>query len=129
MTAAHDQAGCGNNAEGALTARQFRIFLDAIKRNFGGAAEHREHRAVFQKIDGVIAPFAGGDLAAIQIENAIKLKAAECDVGGGWAARRGSAPKGLARIDIAGTERHAAPPFPKPMIAPGAAHRKGFLYA
>src|SRR5664279_4985149 len=128
MTAAHDQAGRRNDAVGALAARQLRIFLEAVERNLGGAAEHREHRAIFHEVDGVIAPFAGGDLAAIKIENAIELAAAECDVlGGGWATCRGSAPEGLARIDIAGTERHAAPPFPRPMIAPGAAHRKGFL--
>jgi hypothetical protein len=49
--------------------------------------------------------------------------------GGGADSRRGSAPGGLAGIDFAGTERHAAPPFVGPMIAPGAAHGKRLISA
>src|SRR6516165_226212 len=70
-------SGCRNNAVGALAARQPGIFLDAVDRNFTGAAEHGENRAIFQKIDGVIAPLAGRDLAAIKPQEPVKLAAAE----------------------------------------------------
>src|SRR4029077_222088 len=94
----HDQAGCRNHAIGALAARQLRIFFDAIERHFRGAAEHRENRAVFEKVDGVISPLASCDLAPIQIENAIELAAAESHLtyGGGCNADRGTTPGGLA---------------------------------
>src|SRR4051794_4594614 len=73
VATAHDQPGGRDHAEGALAARQLRVLLDTVKRGFRGAAEYRKYRTVFQKIDGVIAPFAGRDLAAIKVENALEL--------------------------------------------------------
>ena len=115
---------------GALAARQFRIFFDAVERHFRCAAEHRKHRTVFQEIDGVIAPFAGGDLAAVKIENAVEFAAAEGDLvhGGGAALRAGDPPP----WDWLGS----ISPEPNvmrrllllmPMIAPGGAHGKGLI--
>src|SRR5207344_890212 len=130
VAAPHDQAGCRNHAIGTLAARQLRVFFDAIERHFRAAAEHRENRAVFEKIDGVISPLAGCDLAPIQIENAIELAAAESYLtyGGGCRADRGTTPEGLAGVDFAGTERHAAPPLLWPtMIALAAMDGKHFL--
>src|SRR5689334_13746266 len=54
VAAPHDQTSRGNHAIGALPASKFRIFFDAIERHFGGAAEHREDRAVSEKVDCVI---------------------------------------------------------------------------
>ena len=47
VAAAQDQSARRDHAVDALLARQPRIFLDAIDRHFGGAAEHRKHRSVF----------------------------------------------------------------------------------
>src|SRR4029079_1167180 len=97
---------------------------------FRGAAEHRENRAVFEKVDGVISPLAGCDLPSIQIENTIELATAECHLTyGGWcSAYRGTTPEGLAGVNFAGTERHAAPPLLwLTMIAPAAMDGKHFL--
>ena len=116
VTAAQDVAGGGDHAVGALALLELRIFFDAIQRHFRGAAEHRKHRAVFQEVDGVIAPFAGCDHAAVQVENAVEFAAVESDLiekihGGARTSHRGSTPGELAGIDIAGTDTHAAPPF------------------
>ena len=53
---------------GPLAAGKPQDFFDPVERHLGGAMEHREHRPVAQKCDRVVAPFAGGDLAAIEIE-------------------------------------------------------------
>src|ERR1700709_1059340 len=78
VAAAQDQAARRDHAVDALLARQPRIFLDAVDRHFGGAAEYRKHRAVFEKIDGVIAPLAIGHHASIEIEDAIEFETVEC---------------------------------------------------
>src|SRR5712691_2485465 len=110
VAAAHDQAGRRDHAIGALPARELGMFFDAVDGNFGGAAEHREHRAVLQEIDRVIAPLAGGNHAAIKVQDTIELAAVEghAACGGERRMARGLAPVELARFDIAGT--HAAPP-------------------
>ena len=124
VAAAQDQAGRRDHAVGALLARQLRIFLDAVDRHFGGAAEHRKHRAVFQKVDRVIAPLAGGDHAAIEIENAVEFAAVEGDLQrltGAAVLRAGAPPpRRLAGIGIAGTERSCGASFAavSAMIAP-----------
>ncbi len=51
--------------------------------------EYGEHRPVAQERDRVVAPFAGGDLAAIEIEDAEQFAAIERDAGSGG-------PEGLA---------------------------------
>src|SRR3954463_9627064 len=78
MAAAQDQAAGRDHAVDALLARQPRIFFDAVDRHFGGAAEYRKHRAVLEKIDGVVAPLAVGHHASVQIENAIEFETVEC---------------------------------------------------
>src|SRR5947209_13801581 len=78
MAAAQDQAAGRDHAVDALLARQSWIFFDTINRHFRSAAEHRKYRAVFKKIDGVIAPLAFGDHASVEIEDAIEFKAVEC---------------------------------------------------
>src|SRR5262245_32383804 len=111
VATAHDQAGGRDHAVGTLPARQPGMLLDTVDRNFGGAAEHREHRAVPQKIDGVVAPFAGGDLAAIEAENAVELAPVESHAAGGGERRvTRLAPMELARFSLA--VAHAAPPLP-----------------
>src|ERR1700676_1048878 len=61
MAAAQDQASGRDHAVGALLACQPRILLDAMERTSAGAPNHREYRAVFQEIDGVVPPLAIGD--------------------------------------------------------------------
>src|SRR5262249_80193 len=124
MTATHDQAGGRDYAVGALPARQLRIFLDAVDRNLAGTTKHREHRAVLQEVDGIVAPFAGGDLAAIEAENAIELAPVESHAAHGGEGRgaRGLAPLELARLGIA--VAHAAPP-PSIVIPAGRDDRAG----
>src|SRR3984957_10314366 len=78
MAAAQDQPGRRDHAIEALLTREPRIFFDAIDRHFGSAAEYREHRAILQKVDGVVAPLAIGDHAPVQIQNAIKFETIEC---------------------------------------------------
>src|SRR5580658_1925855 len=96
-----------NHAVGALLASKARILLDTVNGKFGGAPEHGKYRAIFQEIDGVVAPFTRGDLAAVETENAVKLAPAEGYLGcGGGRAYLAPAPR--ARLDFA--ECHAAPP-------------------
>ena len=87
VAAAQDVTRCRNDAVGALPAAEPRILLDPVNGEFAGPAENRKHRAVFEEIDGVIAPFARGDFAPVKTENAVKLSPAEGDLacGGGRA--------------------------------------------
>src|SRR5262245_28490356 len=110
MAAAQDVPGCRDDAVGALPARQAGILFDPVNRKFGGAAEDRKDGAIFEEIDGVIAPFTGRNLAAVETENAIKLAAVERHLAcGGGRAHLAPAPR--ARLDFA--EVHAAPPLPE----------------
>src|SRR3954470_7330497 len=77
MPAAHDQPGGGDHAIDALASREPGILLDAVDRHLRGAPEYRKDRAVLEKIDRVVAPFAGGDHAAIEIEDAVEFFATE----------------------------------------------------
>src|SRR5499427_2001722 len=110
MAAPYDQTCRRDHAIGALSARELRTFLDAVDRNFGGAAEHGEDRAVLEEVDGVVTPFAGGDLAAVKAENAVELAPVESDSACGGEGQRapGLAPMELARLGIA--VAHPAPP-------------------
>src|SRR5262245_7653978 len=69
MTALEYQPGGRNDAIGALAAGEFRRLLDAVKRNFGRAPEHGEHRLLAQDIDGVIAPLTARHFAAVDIQD------------------------------------------------------------
>src|SRR5207244_1067542 len=108
MAAAYDQTGRGDHAIGALTARQARTLFDAVDRDFAGTAKNGKHRAVSEEIDGIIAPLAGGDLAAIEAENAVELTPVErhSGCGGERDNTRGLAPVKLAWFGIAWPERH-----------------------
>jgi len=125
-SAPHDQAGRGNHAIGALPARQAGIFFDTVDRLLRGAAEHREDGAVPEKIDRVVAPFAGGDLTSVETEDAVELPSVEGDAGGGGGRReaRKLAAQVLARIDFAGTH-HGASFHGNVMIAPKPCLRQG----
>jgi hypothetical protein len=63
--------GRRDNAVGALAPAKPGVLLNAVDRHFAGAAEHRENRAIFKKIDGVIAPLAGGNFAAVKPQEPI----------------------------------------------------------
>src|SRR5215831_12601473 len=75
VAALEDEAGGRHDAVGALSPRQPRMLLDAVKGYFAGVAEGTEHCLVAPEIDGVVAPFAGGDLAAVEIEDGAQLSA------------------------------------------------------
>src|SRR6185312_447044 len=77
VAAPENKAGRRDHTIGALLARQPRIFLDAVNRNFGRAAEDREHRPVLEEVDGVVAPFTIRDHAPVEVENAIELETIE----------------------------------------------------
>src|SRR5436190_22371618 len=144
MAAAQDQAGRRDHAVHALLAREPRILLDPVNRNLGSAAEYRKHRTVLQKVDGVVAPFAVGDHAPIQIEDTVEFETIERDPI--WRLRCSGGARhcaGLAWIGVLRYGAHGAPPvisgmrlFRKPvpifrehaeadMIALTAGRRKG----
>src|SRR5262245_13821122 len=110
VSAAHDETGRRDDAVGALPTRQFRALLDAVDRNLAGASKHGKHRAVLEEIDGVVAPFTGGDLAAVETEDAVELAPVEghSACGGEGRSAWGLAPVQLARFCFGGV--HAAPP-------------------
>src|ERR1700761_943864 len=112
MAAADDVSGGRNHAVSALAAAQFRVFLDAIDRHFRGAAEYREHRTILEEVDGIIAPFAVGDLAAVKPQNTIKLTPAESDLGCGGG-RTSLAPAPRAWIGFAEIHRRLLKLCPK----------------
>jgi len=75
VTALEDEAGGRHDAVGALPPRQPRALLDAVEGYIAGVAKGGEHCLLAPKIDGVVAPFAGGDLAPIEIEDRLRSKA------------------------------------------------------
>src|ERR1700693_4911752 len=77
VAAAQDQPGRRDHAVHTLLAGEPRILFDSIDRNLGGAAEYREHRALSEEIDSIVAPLAIGDHAAVEIQNAIKFETVE----------------------------------------------------
>src|SRR5256885_17255709 len=118
VAAAQDQSGRRDHAVHALLAREPWIFLDAVDRNLGGAAEYRKHRAVFQKVDGVVAPFAIGDHAPIQIEDTVEFETIERDTIWRWDCS-GSACHCtvLAWIGVLRYRAHEAPPVISGMLS------------
>jgi 2-dehydropantoate 2-reductase len=77
MAAAQDQPGRRDHAVHALLARQTRILLNPVDWNLGRAAEQREHGAILQEIDGVVAPLTLGHHAAVKVEDSIELETIE----------------------------------------------------
>src|SRR5215467_15185228 len=106
MAAPHDQAGGRDDAVGALAARQAGALLDAVDRDFGAAAEDGKDRTVLQEVDRVVAPFTGGNLAAVEAEQAIELTPVEGHSVGGGEGYMGLAPMKLAGFGIARTKGH-----------------------
>ena len=70
--------GRGHDAVGALLARELQILLDAEQGHFGGTAEDTEHRFVARHVESVVAPFAGGDLAAVHGDDRGEFLTVEC---------------------------------------------------
>src|ERR1700722_11168490 len=87
LAAADDQTGRRDQAIGALPPCEPRVLLDTVERDLAGAAKDREDRTVLQEIDGIVAPFAGRDLAAIETEQAAQLGTVERDLCRGDMAR------------------------------------------
>src|SRR5262249_32156054 len=79
VAALQDKPGCGNNGIGALLARVPGGLDDLEKRRLAGAAEHREHGPVGEPVDGIVAPFIGGDHAAVEPQDLVELFALEAD--------------------------------------------------
>ena len=81
VSALQDQPGGRDHAVGALLARQPRDFLDPVEREFAGAPEDREHRLFAPEIHGVVAPFAGRHLAAVDVQDVTQFLEIEGDGG------------------------------------------------
>ena len=54
--------------------------LDAKERHLAGAPEDRKHRDLVEKVDRIVAPFAGGDHASVEGENSVELAAVETNL-------------------------------------------------
>src|SRR5690606_20764610 len=76
-----DAARGGDHRIGALAAGEAGILDDAIERHFRRTAADCENGAVLEKLNGVIAPFAGGDLLAIKTQDAVQFAPLERDPG------------------------------------------------
>src|SRR5690606_25021759 len=79
VAALHDQPACGDDRIGALLLRQLRVLLDAEKRHLACPAKDGEHGAVAQMVDGIVAPRAGGDHAAIDVQDFAEFMPVETD--------------------------------------------------
>src|SRR6185312_17050514 len=68
-----------DHRESALAARELRHLGDLEERHLAGAAEYGEHGTVRKMVDGVVAPFAGSDHAAIDAQDLVEFPAVEGD--------------------------------------------------
>src|SRR5919106_138275 len=66
--APQDRPAASDDAVEAKLAAQLWSFLDPVDRGFGGAVKNRKHRLLAAVIDGVVAPLARGNHAAIKSE-------------------------------------------------------------
>src|SRR5579872_3236552 len=111
MAPAQNHATCRDHAVNPLLARKPGIFFDPVDWNLRSAAENREHRAITQKIDGVIPPLAVGDHAAVQIQDAMEFEAIKRHPvwhgAHGGLTRRGAR---LAWVEILRNQAHDTPP-------------------
>ena len=64
----------------ALLAAQRGALLDPVFGPLGGAAEGPEGGVVAAELDRIIAPLAGGDHAAVEVDDALQLGPAEADL-------------------------------------------------
>src|SRR5205085_4777863 len=69
----------GNDRVLPLAILELGAFLDRVERDFRGAAKDREHRHLVAEIDGVIAPLARNDHAAIRIQDPLEFGTFEAD--------------------------------------------------
>jgi hypothetical protein len=69
----------------ALSAAQRGALFDARLRTLGGAAEGGEGGEIAGEVDRVVAPFAGRDHAAVEVQDARQLGAVEGNLGRGAA--------------------------------------------
>ena len=53
-------------------------FFDRIERMLGGMPKYGENRAIAAMVDGVIAPFTGGDTATIFVQQNAEFGAVKC---------------------------------------------------
>src|SRR5262249_49105654 len=75
VAALEDEAGRRHHAVGALASGEPRVLLYAVKRHLAGMAKGAEYGLFAAEIDGIVAPFPGGDLAAVKIEDRAQLGA------------------------------------------------------
>ena len=59
---------------------QLRPLLDTIERHLGGALKHGKDRSLAPCADGIVAPFAGRDLAAVDAQDCAEFLAVEHDL-------------------------------------------------
>ena len=79
VAAFEDRSGCRDQCVGALSAGKPRLLDDTVERYFRRAPEYRKHGALAQVVDGIVAPFAVGDAAAVNLENLVEFGAIEAD--------------------------------------------------
>ena len=80
MAALQHLAGLADQRPHALAALQRRALLDPIFGPLGGAAEGPEGGRAGIEVDRIILPQAGGDHAAVEIDDALQLGALETDL-------------------------------------------------
>jgi hypothetical protein len=90
VPAFQDRTGFADERPHPLPVAQFGAFFDAIFGAFGGAAEGAEDGSVTAEVDGIIAPVARRDHAAVKVENARQFVALKADLTGfaGYRKRR-----------------------------------------
>src|ERR1700761_582602 len=77
MTAFQDKPTGSNDAVLSLFGAELGPLLDSEQRHLAGPAKNRKNSNLFQEIQGVIAPFAGGDHPAIDGKDSVELAAVE----------------------------------------------------
>ena len=73
MPALEDAAARIDHRIHALFVAKQGPLLHAIERHLAAAAENGEHGGIVAEIERVIAPFAGGDHASVDIENLVQF--------------------------------------------------------
>ena len=114
-------SGRSEERVGALLARQPRLLDDAVERHFRGAAEDRENGLVSRMVDGVVAPLAVGDLAAVDVQNLVEFLTIEADrrsAVSSVAAARAMVPPGRRTALCLPSRSWFLPRHPAVMIAP-----------
>ena len=80
VTALENRAVTVDDAVSTLLASEFGILLDAIECHFAGASIDGKDGAIFQMVDGIIAPFTISDLKAVNSQNGRQFPAIETDL-------------------------------------------------